>query len=72
MNNHVVHTALGWVKQAMIKCGNFNRLVHEDVVHLACLLIVVCQGPRECMVLLAAKRWVIAMDINGMLVVEVN
>ena len=67
MNNHVVHMALEWAKQVMVKCGNFNHLVHDDVVHLACLWMILCQGLRDCTVIIAAQSRVIAMDINGTL-----
>ena len=72
MNNDIVHTVLEWAKQAMVKCWNFNRLVNEDVIHLSCLWVIVGQCPRNCTVLLAAQGWVLAMDINRTLVIEVN
>ena len=71
MNNHVVHTALEWAKQTMVKGQDFNCLVDEDVVDLSCLWVIICQSARECPIFLATQsRGVVAMDINRTLVVE--
>ena len=45
---HTVHSELHWIKQAMLKARNFDRLVYHKVVSLATLGVNILKDSRHC------------------------
>ena len=60
IDGHIIDSALEKANKAMVKFGDFNPLIDDQMIGLPSLGMVIGQGTCDSLILLTAKGWVIS------------
>ena len=60
IDGDIVDSALEKADKAMVKFGDFDPLINDQMIGLPSLGMVICQGTWNNSILLTAKGWVIS------------